>query len=34
MILTIILVLAAGIAGFFAGAKHSAKVNAVKQALK
>lgn len=34
MILTIILVLAAVVAGFFAGAKHAGKVNAVKNALK
>lgn len=32
--ITIVLVLAAGVAGFFAGAKHSAKVAAIKAALK
>lgn len=34
LIITLILILSAGIAGFFAGAKHADKVNAVKALIK
>ena len=34
LIITLILILSAGIAGFFAGAKHADKANAVKALIK
>ena len=34
LIITVILIIAAGVAGFFAGAKHADKANAVKAVLK
>ena len=34
LIITLILILSAGVAGFFAGAKHADKANAVKALIK